>query len=83
MMPVICQHYYLQRVVVYAIAIAFCAHVLLGAGLAHRLPTEQPAEQPVKLSVPLKQGSYYIANGGNHPLLNDRFAFINCPQEAI
>lgn len=58
------------RVVIYAIAIVFCAHILLGAGSTDRLPAEQPTDQPVKPSVPLKQGSYYIANGGNHPLLD-------------
>lgn len=54
------------RVVIYAIAIAFCAHVLLSAGLAQRLPAEIPA----KPSVPLKKGNYYIANGGDRTLLN-------------
>jgi hypothetical protein len=29
---------------VYAIAIAFCAHILFGAGLAHRLPAEPPVK---------------------------------------
>ena len=61
--------------VIYAIAIAFCAHILLGAGLAYCLPVESP----IKPSFPLRS-SYYIANGGNHTLLNAHLAFLNHPK---
>ena len=59
-----------------AIAIAFCTHILIGAGLANRLPVESP----IKPSFPLRKGSYYIANGGNHTLLNAHLAFLNHPK---
>ena len=62
--------------VIYAIAIAFCAHILLGAGLAYCLPVELP----IKPSFSLGKGSYYIANGGNHTLLNAHLAFLNHPK---
>jgi hypothetical protein len=49
---------------------------LLNAGLAYRLP----ASNPVPLSFPLKNGTYYIANGGNNTLLNPHLTFLNNPK---
>jgi hypothetical protein len=63
------------RVVSYTIAIAFCVHLLLSAGLAH-LP---PAEPPTKPSLPLKKGGYYIANGSNNIRSNADLTFFNYP----
>ncbi len=64
------------RVASFAMAIAFCIHFLLSAGLAH-LPPEEP---PIKPSLPLKKGGYYIANSGHYILLNTHLAFLDCPR---
>jgi hypothetical protein len=64
------------RKAIFMSIILFLSHILWQVMLAYSLPDTSP----VSLSFPLKNGTYYIANGGNQTLLNSHLAFLKNPR---